>query len=368
MKNKVIYLLALLLTLLIAIVSGYEFLVFLLAFELLFLAGLFLLSFYLSRKVEISLQIPDLTVPKQEPFPVEIKIVNHSRLPIANVAVGVSYIDDFDGTEISERTSGMVDSRSTVILRLKITARYAGKISFRLDRARIYDYLKLSGWRLPVKRDIMQVLVAPDMYQVHLDLEDMAARFKEEGDAHSHERSGDDAAEVFDIRAFRDGDTLFRVHWKLTAKTEDLLVKEFSMPLENTVLLLVDLQLPEGLAWTHMQMDGMLTLVASISYSLMVQGCPHEVAWLAQSLEEFNRLSITSENEIYEMAGCLIDAGVYERQCDLEEIYRESYSLGSNSKMLKVDTGWNLYLEGGRVASLSGKDIGTALPEILIGI
>ena len=368
MKNKLIYLFVLLLTLFIAIVSPYEFPVFRLAFELIFLAVLLLFPIYLSRKIKISLQVPSLTVPKQEPILIEIKIENTSRLPVANVAVGISYIDGFDKTEISERTLGMVDSRSTVILRLKITARYAGKVSFRLDQAKIYDYLKLSGWRVKVDKDLIEALVVPDMYEIRLDLDNMTMRLGEEGDFHSHERSGDDVSEVFDTRAFRDGDTLQKIHWKLSAKADELLVREFSMPIENMVLLLVDLQWSGTQKWTHMQSDGMLTMIASVSYSLLVQGCPHEVAWLNGSLDEFIRLPITSEEDIYELAGSLMDAGVYEDQCDLEDAYMESYSLGSSSKVLKVDTHWNLYLEGVCVASLADKDIGKALPELFIGV
>ena len=63
-----------------------------------------------------------------------------------------------------------------------------------------------------------------------------------------------------------------------------------------------------------------------------------------------------------------MDAWVYEGQCNLEDVYMESYSLGSSSKVLKIDTRWNLYLEGVCVASLSDKDIGKALPELFIGV
>lgn len=368
MKNKIIYLLVVLLTFSIAIISPYDFPVFLLAFELVFLIGLFLFTLYMSKKVKVSLQIPMMTVPKQEPVSVEVKIENYSRLPIASVAVGLSYIDDFDGTVISERTSGMVNSKGTVILRLKITARYAGKISFRLDQARIYDYLRLFKWRVPVRKDTVQVLVVPDLYQVQLDVGSTTTRFREDGDSHSHERSGDDSSEVFDTRVFREGDTLQKIHWKLSAKADELLVREFSMPVENTLLLLADLYLPKEREWTHMQMDGMLTVLASISYSLLVQECPHEVAWFAADKEELCCLPIISEEDIYELAGQLIDAGTYEKQLDLEEIYTESYSLGSNSRVLMVDTGWNLYLEGERAETLSNKEIDKVLPELLIGI
>lgn len=368
MKNKVIYLLVVFITLLIAIVSPYEFPVFMLAFEILFLAGLLCLSCYLAKKVEINLQMPVMAVPKQEPVSVEIKITNHSKLPIANVAVGICYIDGFDETEYSERTSGMVDSDSTVILRLKVTAKYAGKIHFRLNEARIYDYLKLFGWTINISKELLQVLVVPDMYEVHMNVNDMSFRLKEEGNTHSHDRSGDDASEVFDTRDFRDGDTLQRVHWKLSAKTDQLLVKEFSMPVENMVLLLADLFLAKGQKWNHEQMDGMLTLIASLSYSLLLQGCAHEVVWYASEQAEIKRLDIVSEEDIYEMSGQLVDAGVYSKQYELEEIYRESYSLKQESRILRVDTGWNVFLEGERVASLAQKDMGKALPKLWIGI
>lgn len=367
MKNKVIYLLVFLFTLLIAIVSPYEFPVFLLAFEIVFLAGMLLFSFYLSKKVEISLQVPVMAVSKQEPVSVEVKIVNHSRLPVANVAVGICYIDEFDGTEVVERTSGMVDSDSTVILRLKITSRYAGKISLRLDQVKIYDYLNLFGMMAPVKKDMIQVLIVPDLYKVQLDVDYMMPLFREEGNIHSHDRSGDDVSEVFDTRTYREGDTLQRIHWKLSAKTEELLVKEFSMPVENTVLLLADLYLPKNQEWTHMQLDGMLTVIASISYSLLEQGCAHEVAWFVDAIGELQHFSISSEEDIYELSGQLIDAGVYGKKRDLEELYSESCSSGNN-RILKVDTLWNLYLEGEKVAALANKGIDKALPELLIGI
>lgn len=368
MKNKIIYLSVVLLTLLIAIVSPYDFPIFLLAFELVFLTGLFPFTLYMAGKVKVSLQFPMMTVPKLEPFPVEVRIENRSRLPIASVAVGLSYIDEFDGTVVSERTSGMVNSKGTVILRLKITARYAGRVSFRLDQAGIYDYLRIFKWKVPVRKDAVQVLVAPDLYQVRLDIGNSATRFREDGDSHSQERSGDDSSEVFDTRTFRDGDTLQKVHWKLSAKTDELLVREFSMPVENTVLLLADFYLPKEREWTHMQMDGMLTVLASISYSLLLQECPHEVAWLSADSGELCRLQIFSEGDIYELAGQLMDTGTYEEQSDLEEIYTQSYSLGSNSRVLMVDTGWNLYVEGERVAALSNREIDKVLPELLIGI
>ena len=41
---------------------------------------------------------------------------------------------------------------------------------------------------------------------------------------------GDDPSEIFGVREFRAGDKMQSIHWKLSAKSDDLLVRENSQP------------------------------------------------------------------------------------------------------------------------------------------
>ena len=52
-----------------------------------------------------------------------------------------------------------------------------------------------------------------------------------ENDSYSREKEGDDPSEVFDIRPMRPGDRMQQVHWKLTARTGEMMVKVFSRSL-----------------------------------------------------------------------------------------------------------------------------------------
>ena len=40
---------------------------------------------------------------------------------------------------------------------------------------------------------------------------------------------GYDPSELFDVREFQNGDRLQSVHWKLSARTDELMVKELSL-------------------------------------------------------------------------------------------------------------------------------------------
>ena len=55
------------------------------------------------------------------------------------------------------------------------------------------------------------------------------------------DRIGMDSQEIFDTRYYRQGDLLKNIHWKLSAKADDLLVKEFSMPADQSVEIYLDM-------------------------------------------------------------------------------------------------------------------------------
>ncbi len=51
----------------------------------------------------------------------------------------------------------------------------------------------------------------------------------------------EDAAAVSDIRKYAYGDSLKKIHWKLTAKTDELMVKNFQSTTETSAILILDL-------------------------------------------------------------------------------------------------------------------------------
>ena len=127
--------------------------------------------------------------------------------------------------------------------------------------------------------------------------------FAGESEDYSKERGGDDPSEVFKIRDYQPGDKLRSIHWKLTAKTDEMMVREQSLPLGCPVDFYLDLYQPAGHHGRkhETKRDSYLQIIASISHSLVLEGCRHHVIWFDSQRNDICRYRIEKEENIYEM-------------------------------------------------------------------
>lgn len=113
---------------------------------------------------------------------------------------------------------------------------HCGGIAVTGERVWVYDYLGLIG--IPVRRSQGRtVLVRPKIAQMKApnDLNRYLARSW-------RPKPGGGYAENHDIRLYRPGDSLNQVHWKLTAKTGKLMLREPLQPNRGLILLTMNLR------------------------------------------------------------------------------------------------------------------------------
>ena len=113
---------------------------------------------------------------------------------------------------------------------------HCGGIAVTGEKVWVYDYLGLIG--IPVRRSQGKtVLVRPQMAQMEApnDLNRYLARSW-------RPKPGGGYAENHDIRLYRPGDSLNQVHWKLTAKTGKLMLREPLQPNRGLILLTMNLR------------------------------------------------------------------------------------------------------------------------------
>lgn len=113
---------------------------------------------------------------------------------------------------------------------------HCGGIAVTVKRGRIFDYLGL--FALPVrKKDSLTVLVRP--HPVAMSLPE---------DLHRHisagwkPKPGGGFSEHHELRQYRPGDSLSRIHWKLSAKTGEMILREPVEPEQGQVLLTMHLR------------------------------------------------------------------------------------------------------------------------------
>lgn len=113
---------------------------------------------------------------------------------------------------------------------------HCGQLVCRPDRVAVYDYLGLFRLAVYRKRSASVVVRPVPIPMKHPEkLERRAARSWKP-------KPGGGFAENHELRLYRPGDSLNQVHWKLTAKTGKLVIREAMEPRQGRILLVMALQ------------------------------------------------------------------------------------------------------------------------------
>ena len=202
------------------------------------LLPLFSLCLLLScRKLSASVVLPE-SAAKQEPF--DACILLRGKGPLSSLRVRVrgraanlltGEISLLDTEEFSPVHGGAE-------ARLSILSPRCGKLSVDILQIEVCDLLGLFRRKWPVNAHA-GTLVLPACFEPQIELS--APDTPDiESDEYSALRPGDDPSELFGIRDYREGDRLKSIHWKLSEKYDRLMVKEMSLPVAQSILLLLD--------------------------------------------------------------------------------------------------------------------------------
>jgi hypothetical protein len=127
-----------------------------------------------------------------------------------------------------------------------------------------------------------------------------------ESEYYSQIKSGDDPSEVFSIREYREGDRIQRIHWKLSSKQNQLMIKEFSNPLNCAVLIYLDFDIPTGKERLPVT-DALLECSLSLSYSFLAQKQYHYFSWYDSNQGICRRNRIITEKDLFEVVDGLLE-------------------------------------------------------------
>lgn len=114
-----------------------------------------------------------------------------------------------------------------------------GEVRIVCKEAAVRDMLNLFRLRVQKFPEI-RMIVYPRKVNLQIELSQMTIGApKSEGMMQN--RKGNDLSEIFDIREYVPGDDIRSIHWKLSSKTENLILREASDPSHYNVVLLPDL-------------------------------------------------------------------------------------------------------------------------------
>lgn len=159
-----------------------------------------------------------------------------------------------------------------------------------------------------------------------------------DGSVYDEYRAGFDQSEVFEIRAYRAGDKTAQIHWKLSQKTDTLMLRQGSLPVKNALLLV--LEAPQGNQGSQAgrlaraeafparvqdedfparaqaedfpaRAQRAAARLFSLSESLAEKGVQHHIGYLASDAKNLTITEISGRESLTEHAGAILSSPLY---------------------------------------------------------
>lgn len=265
---------------------------------------LFMLSFLLVMRyhMEVSVECKNPVAEKDSMdkparATIALHVENTGRwLPISKGLAWVRYENSFSGEKGKMKVRLSVDVGKTRGRRIPVVIRHCGNVSITVEKVKIYDYLNLFATTVGKNFDTQDVLVMPPLKEIFLGRDRWYNETNEDSDRFSLYKMGDDPSEIFDIRDFKDGDRIQRIHWKLSSKTGHYMVKEGSLPLAKAIYIFIDL-----CAGSSDDADLLVQGIYSVSMQLIEQGVPQNYIWYDCVNDLIQELLIENEEELFWM-------------------------------------------------------------------
>lgn len=206
-------------------------------FVLLLLPALLLYTLTARLALRVYLYTEYSTVNKMQPCPYEFRIINGGifAYPFVDTVVRVPRHDAVRTTRRRIRMS--LPPLAVYSIANEVTFRHRGTYEIGVCCFYVYDFFRMFRIRIDVD-EYHEILVLP-----RKRLLDGEGAVAVSDMAHSQTKSpfSFDRLDVLDVRDYQRGDALRDVHWKLSAKAEDLLVKDYSSGASGKTIVYCDL-------------------------------------------------------------------------------------------------------------------------------
>lgn len=255
---------------------------------------------------------------------ITLSIENRSRfLPLTKGIAKVRYENTFSGEKGKLKIRFSVDTGKKRDRRIPVVMNNCGNVAITVEKVRIYDYLNIFAWTIGKRFETQNILVLPPMKEMYLGRDRWYNETNEDSDRFSLYKKGDDPSEIFDIRDFMDGDKIQRIHWKLSSKTGNLMVKEGSLPLTKAVHIFMDLCVLGEKEERDHNVNLLVQGAYSISMFMIEHGIPQVFIWHDKKNGVIREYSVEQEEELYWMFQELFKSRITTAPNELLEAYMD---------------------------------------------
>ena len=128
---------------------------------------------------------------------------------------------------------------------------------------------------------------------------DQLDRYDMESYKYSQKQKGSDPSETFGIKNYAEGDSIKSIHWKLSGKVGDIVVREYGLPVDNRIFVICDRRVTGEEELPPEEKSRLTEFYLSVLYTLAKQGLHHSTGWYDYRRNEFVNEQIAGEEDVY---------------------------------------------------------------------
>lgn len=275
-----------------------------------------------------------------------VKITNRCLLPLAAGRVYVKWENLFTKEVTKEKIDFSILPGNCLSLRCFRTDEHCGLVNFEVTSLHVYDMVCM--WR-GIKRGRAkgQVLVRPGYNPIEIGRQLPFAVWDSEKEMAESAKKGENTEEIVGIRTYQQGDKIQKVHWKLSSKMDDIMIKEFSAPMDKKNHILVDLYVPHVKEKGY-YMDAMLEVLTALGIQMLREEEQPEIFWFDG--EALQSRKIKSQEQLWDCM-CEILSGQIEKTPQGVAAYVQQIRQDP-ARVYYVGAGWNRE-SGGQLGKLA---------------
>jgi uncharacterized protein (DUF58 family) len=242
------------------------------------------------RNISVDFAVKEKNSSKNKDFSVQLVVNNDSIFPIGKAEAHIIYYNVFSNQTSAFDLYLPIQPRNSQRITFQLRSKFCGIIKIKTSYLNIYDPLRIFKFRTG-KNISTEVVIMPEGHEVS-GIVHYSDRVNEESDIFSEYRPGDDPSEVFDLREYNPGDKLNRIHWKLSSKKNEFIVKEYSLPIDVPCSLFLDLKCYKDNDLTLPVFDTLIETFLSISQFLLDNERCHSVTFYNAAQNCFSEYDI----------------------------------------------------------------------------
>lgn len=229
-----------------------------------------------SRMLSISVAIKEGGSKKQGAKG-ELKVYNPGLFPIVQLRCDMLLHNLLTGEIIEQAIYLPVLPKRKRKISFSIESKHCGHLEIWFKRVVAVDFFGITRYKVGFSADADTVIL-PDTFTMRV-LPSADSFCPEENDEYEPERAGYDVNEVHQIRNYIPGDSVHQIHWKLTGKYDQLMVKQAGQPLKNSIVLFIDFSSGDLHRASTDCLDALAEVAVSLSQALIDAGIAHIIAW-----------------------------------------------------------------------------------------